>query len=101
MNGLEEMKRSENLAVTNPASNVRSSLPLRIAAWIAALTFVLGWFTPVVGAFTGTILGAWFVRTQKVLRGFLWMMAFSLFFSLLREWRLNPLADPLGAGPER
>jgi ubiquinone/menaquinone biosynthesis C-methylase UbiE len=94
----EPVYRKEAFVMTEPLRNVPSSRSLQIAAWIAAIIFVLGFFVPMVGACTGTILGAWFVRTQKALRGFLWMMAFSLFFGLLWHWRLNPLADSIQAG---
>jgi len=97
MSGIEGIKGKSDSTVESPSRNERCSRPLQIAAWAAALTFVAGWFIPAVGAYTGTVLGAWFVRTQKLLRGFLWMMAFSLFFALLGSWRQIPLADPLGA----
>ncbi len=93
------VEKNEEIAATatTPQQNERSSRSLQIAAWIAAVAFVLGWFTPIVGSCTGAISGAWFVRTQKPLRGFLWLMAFSLFFGILWHWRMNPLSDPLGA----
>jgi ubiquinone/menaquinone biosynthesis C-methylase UbiE len=97
MNLVERLNEQGSPIVTDSPKDVRFSRILQIAAWFAALAFVLGWFTPIVGACTGTILGAWFVRTQKPLRGFLWMMAFSLFGRLLWTWRLDPLADPTRA----
>jgi len=66
----------------------------RIAAWTVTSLFVLGFFVPLIGSWTGPILGAWFVGTQKPRRGFLWMLAFSLVPSLIFGWRKFPLAEP-------
>ena len=60
----------------------------QIAAWVAAGFFVTGFFSSVVGAWTGPILGVWFVGTQKPLRGFLWLTAFAFVPHLLADWRL-------------
>jgi ubiquinone/menaquinone biosynthesis C-methylase UbiE len=75
-------------------TQVRPSRSSQIVAWIVASLFVLGFFISQVGAWTGPILGAWFVGTQKPRRGFLWMMAISLVPSLIFDWRKFPLTGP-------
>ena len=73
-------------------TNVRTSRGSQVAAWTVASLFVLGFFffSPV-GAWTGPILGVWFVGTQKPRRGFLWMLAFSVIPGLIFGWRKIPL----------
>jgi ubiquinone/menaquinone biosynthesis C-methylase UbiE len=62
---------------------VSSSLRRRqIAAWVIVLIFALGFFYAPVGVWTGTVLGAWLVGTQRVWRGFVLMMGFPLLFGL-------------------
>lgn len=62
----------------------------KIAAWIVACIFVLGFFIGPVGAFTGPVMSAWFVGTQRVRRGFLWMLGFAVLFGLPHLWRGLP-----------
>jgi ubiquinone/menaquinone biosynthesis C-methylase UbiE len=78
-------------------TNVRSSRGSLIVAWIVGSLFLLGFFFNPVGAWTGPILGVWFVGTQKPRRGFLWMMAFSFVPSLIAHARSFPLAGPVPA----
>ncbi len=73
---------------------VKSSRRVQIVAWAVASLFVLGFFFNPVGVWTGTILGAWFVGTQKPRRGFLWMFAISFIPSLIFGWRKIPLTGP-------
>jgi ubiquinone/menaquinone biosynthesis C-methylase UbiE len=80
------------------SSKLRSCRWSQIVAWIAASLFAIGFFLPLVGAWTGPVLGAWFAGTQKPRRGFLWMMAFSFFPSLLFGWRSFPLNGVAAAG---
>jgi ubiquinone/menaquinone biosynthesis C-methylase UbiE len=75
-------------------TSLRPNRSSQIIAWIIASLFVLGVFFSQVGAWTGPILGVWFVGTQKPRRGFLWMMAFSLIPSLIFGWRNFPLSGP-------
>jgi uncharacterized protein YbaR (Trm112 family) len=75
-------------------ANVKSSRSSLIAAWAVASLFLLGFFISPVGAWTGPILGVWFVGTQKPRRGFLWMLALNLIPSLLFGWRKFPLTGP-------
>jgi ubiquinone/menaquinone biosynthesis C-methylase UbiE len=65
-------------------------------AWAVLGIFLLGFFYSPVGTWTGTLLGAWFVGTQRVRRGFLWMVGFALLFALPHLWHQLPHA---GAGP--
>jgi len=73
---------------------VKSSPRSQIAAWSFATLFTLGLFFPLVGAWTGPIMAAWFVGTQKPLRGFLWMMAINIIPNLIFGWRSFPLTGP-------
>src|ERR1035437_4471229 len=81
-------------------TNIQSSRRVQIVAWAVASLFVLGFFFNPVGVWTGTILGAWFVGTQKPRRGFLWMVAFSYISSLIFGWLNFPLTGPEQAGNE-
>ena len=78
-------------------TNVKSSRSSQIMAWFFTSLFILGFFLSSVGAWTGPILGAWFVGTQKPRRGFLWMLAFSFIPSLIFGWRNFPLTGPVPA----
>ncbi len=69
----------------------------QFAAWMVASLFVLGFFLPPIGAFTGPILAVWFVGTQRPRRGFLWMLAFAFIPSLIFGWRTFPLTGPIEA----
>lgn len=75
-------------------TQIKSSRSSQIVAWVAGSLFVLGFFISQVGAWTGPILGVWFVGTQKTRRGFLWMLAFGFIPSLLFGWRKLPLTGP-------
>src|ERR1017187_10186352 len=77
-------------------TNVKSSRWWQIVACAVASLFVIGFFSPV-GAWTGPILGVWFVGTQKPRRGLFWMVAFSFIPSLLFGWRKFPLTGPMPA----
>ena len=77
--------------------NIRSSRASQIVAWAVVSLFVLGFFIHQLGAWTGLILGVWFVGTQKPWRGFLWMMAFAIIPKLLFGWRSFPLTGTVHA----
>ena len=77
--------------------NLRTSRWSHFLAWAIACIFILGFFFPLVGAWTGPISGVWFVGTQKPRRGFVWMLAFSFIPSLLYHWRNFPLSGPVPA----
>jgi ubiquinone/menaquinone biosynthesis C-methylase UbiE len=72
-------------------TTVRSNRSAQIAAWFVAILFILGFFFNSIGDWTGPILGVWFVGTQKIRRGFLWMLAFAFIPTLLMSWRSFPL----------
>jgi ubiquinone/menaquinone biosynthesis C-methylase UbiE/uncharacterized protein YbaR (Trm112 family) len=74
--------------------NVRSRRSKQVAAWIVVCIFLLGFFYSPVGTWTGTILGAWFVGTQRLRRGFLWMLGFALLFASPHLWRHLPHNGP-------
>jgi len=61
---------------------VHASRWSHISAWLIASLFVLGFFYHPVGTWTGPILGVWFILSQKAVRGFLWMVAFSFLFAI-------------------
>lgn len=63
----------------------------KVVAWIIAVAFLLGFFVNSIGSVTGTVLGAWFVGTQRLRRGFAWMLGFALLFGLPHWWRSLPL----------
>src|SRR5271157_5606680 len=75
-------------------TNIRSSRISQIVAWVVASLFILGFFFSQVGAWTGPILGVWFVGTQRLRRGFLWMLAIAVIPSLIFGWRKIPLTGP-------
>ena len=54
----------------------QSELKIRQAlAWLVFATFVCGFFWGPVGAWTGPIMGVWFIGTQRIRPGFLWILA--------------------------
>jgi ubiquinone/menaquinone biosynthesis C-methylase UbiE len=59
----------------------------RAAAWVIAGLFVAGFFWSPVGLWTGMILGAWFVGTQRPLRGAVWILGITLVPMLIGNWR--------------
>ena len=90
----EYSKMSEAITSAPAIQEVRSSRRSQIVAWIVASLFTLGFFFPLIGAWTGPIPGVWFVGTQKPRRGFLWMLAFGFIPSLLFGWRKIPMTGP-------
>jgi ubiquinone/menaquinone biosynthesis C-methylase UbiE len=59
---------------------------LQSAAAAVAGVFVLGFVFSPLGAWTGAILSAWFIRTQKAWRGFLLLVAIVFIPSLVSNW---------------
>ena len=88
------MRPNENRIMQD---NFHSSRPSQILAWTIACVFILGNFFPPIGAWTGPVSGVWFVGTQQLRRGFLWMLVISLIPDLLHHWRSFPLSGPLPA----
>ncbi len=58
----------------------------QVVAWLVLGVFVVGFFVAQVGVWTGPILSTWFVGTQRLRRGFLWMLAFAALFGLPHLW---------------
>ncbi len=73
------------------SSTVRSDRFSQFTGWIIVSLFIAGSFLSVVGAWTGPIIGVWFVGTQKPRRGFLWLLAFTFLPGLVANWRRLPL----------
>jgi ubiquinone/menaquinone biosynthesis C-methylase UbiE len=55
-------------------------------AWIVVALFVVGFFWSPLGQITATLLGLWFVGTQRPLRGFCWLLGFALVPHLVESW---------------
>jgi ubiquinone/menaquinone biosynthesis C-methylase UbiE len=77
--------------------NVPSTRWSQIVAWAVVALFLSGFFVPLLGAWTGAILGVWFVGTQKPRRGFLWLFALTFLPGLASNWRQFPLTGPVPA----
>ena len=75
-------------------TNVKSSRLAQIMAWVVTGLFLSGFFIQQTGNWTGPILGVWFVGTQRLRRGFLWMLAIAVVPSLIFGWRKIPLTGP-------
>ncbi len=65
--------------------------------WLVLAAFVCGFFWSPVGAWTGPILGVWFVGTQRIRAGFLWILAIGFVPAAVRHWRMLGAHDGLGA----
>ena len=75
-------------------TDVRSNRWTQSIAWFVASLFIIGFFFNPIGNWTGPILGVWFVGTQKLRRGFVWMLAFAFIPALLMDWHSLPLTGP-------
>ncbi len=71
---------------------------LQFAAVAIIGVFVLGFVFSPLGAWTGPILGAWFIGTQKPWRGFLLLAGINFILNLLSHLRASPLAEIEYAG---
>src|SRR5208337_5558917 len=71
---------------------------LQFAAVAIIGIFVLGFVFSPLGAWTGAVIGAWFIGTQKAWRGFLLLAGINFFLSLLSNWRGSPLSGIAYAG---
>jgi ubiquinone/menaquinone biosynthesis C-methylase UbiE len=60
---------------------------LQVTAVAVICIFILGFAFPSLGAWTGTILSAWFIGTQRPWRGFLLLAGINLILNLLSIWR--------------
>ena len=71
---------------------------LQLASIATVAIFVFGFVDAPLGAWTGAILSAWFIGTQKVWRGFLWLWGFALIAHLSPLWREAQLTGIAYAG---
>jgi ubiquinone/menaquinone biosynthesis C-methylase UbiE len=60
---------------------------LQFATAAIIAIFVLGFVFSSLGAWTGPVLGAWFIGTQKPWRGFLLLAGIGLILNFLSNWR--------------
>lgn len=66
-----------------------------MVAWGVLGLFVAGFFYSPVGVWTGPVLAAWFVGTQRVRRGLVWMMLLTFVPMAIGNWRRVPLTAPV------
>ena len=71
---------------------------LQFAAVAIIGIFVLGFVFSPLGAWTGAVLAAWFIGTQRAWRGFLLLAGINFVLSLLSNWRGSPLTGMEYAG---
>lgn len=71
---------------------------LQVAACAIIGVFALGFVFSPLGAWTGAVLGAWFIGTQKAGRGFLLLAGITFILNLLLNWRGSPLSGLEYAG---
>jgi ubiquinone/menaquinone biosynthesis C-methylase UbiE len=64
---------------------------LQLATAALIVIFVLGFVFSTLGAWTGAILGAWFIGTQKPWRGFLLLTGINFILDLVSNWPGAPL----------
>ncbi|MGD0368698.1 MAG: class I SAM-dependent methyltransferase [Acidobacteriaceae bacterium] len=67
----------------------------QILSWGVLGIFIAGFFWAPVGVWTGPVLGAWFIGTQRLRRGFVWMMLLTFVPMAIGNWRKAPLRAPL------
>ena len=75
-------------------TNIYPNRWTQILAMVVVSLFILGFFAPLVGAWTGAILSVWFVGTQRPMRGLFWLVAFNFFPGLVSNWHKFPLTGP-------
>jgi ubiquinone/menaquinone biosynthesis C-methylase UbiE len=79
------------------SNNLKSSRREQIQAWSIAIVFLLGLHFHVIGVFTGPILLAWFVGTQRPLQGFLLLVAVNYLPTLITNWAIFPHTGALAS----
>jgi ubiquinone/menaquinone biosynthesis C-methylase UbiE len=72
---------------TSAQRKMAGSLAKQFAAWVVAGLFVAGFFWSPMGMWTGMIIGAWFVGTQRPLRGMAWLLGLTLVPMLIGNWK--------------
>jgi len=88
------MQARSALEIAAVPTDAHARRRIQLVAWLVLALFVLGFFLPTIGFWTGPILGVWFAGTQRPFRGFLWLLAFTLLPALIFHWRLFPLSHP-------
>ncbi len=81
----------------------RSRLSVRqrqVMGWMVVAVFVVGTLYSPIGDWTGTIMGAWFIGTQKPWRGFVWLAAVSFGFGMLGNLFHLQIAHPAHAAEQ-
>jgi len=78
-------------------TEVQSNPWARSIAWCLASLYILGFFIPVIGVWTGPVLGVWFVLTQKPLRGLAWIFLIAFIPDLIAKGHALVAAGPQGA----
>jgi ubiquinone/menaquinone biosynthesis C-methylase UbiE len=76
--------------MTGSVKQSLSSKPRRgkqILSWGVLGLFIAGFFSGPIGVWTGPVLGTWFVGTQRVRRGFVWMMLLTFVPMAVGNWR--------------
>jgi len=71
---------------------------LQVAAIAIIGIFVLGFVFSPLGAWTGAVVGAWFIGTQKAWRGFLWLSGINFILNLFANLHGSPLTGIEQAG---
>lgn len=67
----------------------------QIVSWVVLGIFIAGFFPGPVGVWTGPVLGAWLIGTQRVRRGFVWLLLLTFVPMLLWGLREVPLRAPV------
>jgi ubiquinone/menaquinone biosynthesis C-methylase UbiE/uncharacterized protein YbaR (Trm112 family) len=60
----------------------------KMIAWAIFGLFVVGFFYSPIGIWTGVVLGAWFIGTQRPARGFVILVVLNCLLSLPGHWRI-------------
>jgi ubiquinone/menaquinone biosynthesis C-methylase UbiE len=64
---------------------------LQLAALATVGLFILGFVFSTLGAWTGAVLGAWFIGTQKAWRGFILLACIAFILNMPSYWRASRL----------
>lgn len=70
----------------------------KLISWAIFAVFIAGLFYPPVGIWTGAVLGAWFIGTQRPVGGFALLAVLNCVLSLAGHWRI--LLAGSGMAPE-
>ncbi len=77
-------------------SEVKHARGRQALAWAISALLVAGFFWMPVGVWTGPILAVWLIGTQRVRRGFVWLMALTLIPMAIGNWRMVAAGPGLG-----